>query len=201
MILSQVDLRKEVSERKVAFDPKLEENQWGEASVDLRLGFRFTRLKEVPGIKLSISEGMEAISKAGFWDTQDLDETDEFGKRISFYLEPKEFVLAMTYEAITVPNHLIAIIEGRSSYARLGLSMHQTAPWIQPGWDKTPIILEIYNLGPNTIELTPMKDKPCQLTFMELKTLLPDELSYGSRSTDTFQHQEHPLDQSKPSEL
>src|SRR5262249_43144926 len=47
---------------------------------------------------------------------------------------PGQFVLALTYESIKIPKHLIALVEGRSTYARLGLSMHQTAPWIQPGW-------------------------------------------------------------------
>jgi hypothetical protein len=70
------------------------------------------------------------------WATKELREKDEFGKRETFTLGPGEFVLALTYESIKVPKNLIALVEGRSTYARMGLSMHQTAPWIQPGWSR-----------------------------------------------------------------
>ena len=81
------------------------------------------------------------------WETRELKERDNFGKIEQFDLDPGEFILAKTYESITIPKNLIALVEGRSTYARMGLSMHQTAPWIQPGWNG-PIILEIMNNGP-----------------------------------------------------
>lgn len=196
MVLSQIDLKKEVEDGLVVFDPPLEDKQWGEASVDLRLGFSFTKLKEISGLKISIADGLGALGDSGFWQQQTLKETDELGKTPTYSLEPGEFVLAMTYEKITVPKHLIAIVEGRSTYARVGLSMHQTAPWIQPGW-KGPIVLEIYNNGPLTIVLTPKVDRLCQLTFLKLQTELPEALSYGARTTDIYQHQTHPLSHKK----
>jgi len=195
MILSQPALRDAVASGEVAFDPPLEERQWGEASVDLRLGFSFTILdRSLTGITLSVAEGMQAIAKAGFWKTKDLSERDVHDKRESFTLDPNEFVLAMTYESITVPRNLIAMVEGRSTYARLGLSMHQTAPWIQPGWSG-PIVLEIMNNGPLKIQLTPIIDRPCQLTFFQLTGELPNSMSYGSRSSDRYKDQQHPIDQ------
>jgi hypothetical protein len=48
------------------------------------------------------------------------------------------------------------------------------------------------NHGPLRIELTPLIDRPCQLTFFELKTELPPEIAYGSRPTDRYQDQRHP---------
>ncbi len=199
MILSQPDLRQAVERGEVVFDPPLEDKQWGEASVDLRLGFRFTRLKGIPGIKVSVAEGLQPLKESGFWQTMDLDEFDKFGKRQVFSLEPREFVLAMTHEAIVVPNHLIALVEGRSTYARVGLSMHQTAPWIQPGWSGQ-IVLEMMNNGPLTIDLTPLIDRPCQLTFFQLTTALPPSMVYGARATDAYQDQEHPIVQHGPAE-
>jgi dCTP deaminase len=83
---------------------------------------------------------------------------------------------------------MIALIVGRSTYARVGLSMHQTAPWIQPGWSGKNI-LEMMNNGPLDIKLAPL----CQLTFFELKTELPKEMAYGARPSDTYQDQTHPL--------
>ena len=193
MILSQPALRTAVESGEVAFDPPLEERQWGEASVDLRLGFGFTILdKGLSGITLSAAEGMQAIEKAGFWKTKGLRERDAHGKREAFVLDPGEFVLAMTHESVTVPQNLIAMVEGRSTYARLGLSMHQTAPWIQPGWSGR-IVLEIMNNGPLKIQLTPIVDRPCQLTFFQLTDALPDGVSYGSKPSDRYKDQTHPI--------
>lgn len=192
MILSQPDLRSAVERREIVFDPPLEESQWGEASVDLRLGFSFTRLKAPTGMKVSVADGLAGVAAAGFWDTMELQEQNRFGKRETHPLGPGEFVLCLTRESVTVPRDLIARVEGRSTYARIGLSMHQTAPWIQPGWSG-PIVLEIVNNGPLTVELTPLLDRPCQLTFFQLTTELPADLAYGQRDTDRYKDQKHPL--------
>jgi dCTP deaminase len=192
MILAQPELRKAVKEGSVAFDPPLEERQWGEASVDLRLGFKFTRLKKIKGFKISVAEGLSALAASGFWEEMTLQEQNAFGHRQTFPLGPGEFILAMTHETVKVPNHLIALIEGRSTYARVGLSMHQTAPWIQPGWSG-PIILEMMNNGPLTIELCPLIDRPCQLTFFRLSSELPPEEAYGARPSDVYQNQDRPF--------
>ncbi len=197
MLLAQPDIREAVAAKRIVFDPPLEEEQWGPASVDLRLGFGFTKLRRLPGFTISVAKGLGALSGAGFWDTRTLNEHDALGKRESFFIEPGEFVLAMTYERISVPEDLIAIVEGRSTYARVGLSMHQTAPWIQPGWNARPIVLEILNIGPNTIQLTPLTDRPCQLSFFTLSTGLCAGMTYGSRSSDAYVSQEHPLDVKK----
>jgi dCTP deaminase len=194
VILSQRELRKEVAAGRIKFDPRLEENQWGEASIDLRLGTQFTQLQKMPGLKFSVRQGLPQLQ--GLWRTVDKPLQDEFGKPSSFCLEPEEFVLALTYETITVPPHLIARVEGRSTYARLGISMHQTAPWIQPGWEGQ-IVLEIKNSGTVAVELSPLLDRPCQITFFKLSSALPEELKYGSRASDKYAHQAHPLDQSR----
>jgi dCTP deaminase len=193
MILSQIDIRRAVEAGEIGFSPTLEEKQWGEASIDLRLGFQFTKLQDVGGhSSISVANGLELIGRMGLWTTKTLREVDEHGHVEQYQLPPKEFVLAMTYESIKVPKNMIALVEGRSTYARVGLSMHQTAPWIQPGWDG-PIVLEIMNNGPIRIALTPLVDRPCQVTFFELKTELPENVLYGARPTDRYQGQHHPL--------
>jgi dCTP deaminase len=196
MILSQADLRRAVEAGEIGFTPTLEEKQWGEASIDLRLGFQFTKLRKCDGVKFSLADGLGIIGAMKIWETRELKERDSFGKVEQFDLDPGEFILAKTYETITVPKNLIALVEGRSTYARMGLSMHQTAPWIQPGWNG-PIVLEIMNNGPLVITLTPLKDKPCQLTFFELKSEVPADALYGSRPTDRYQGQHHPIDHEK----
>lgn len=192
MILSQTDLKEAFKSGQIAFDPQIEDAQWGQASIDLRLGFKFTRLNKLDGVTVSVAQGLGTLGTSGFWISKELKEKDEFGNRETFKLGPGEFVLAMTYEAVTVPNNMIALVEGRSTYARVGLSMHQTAPWIQPGW-KGPIVLEIMNHGPLHVELTPVVDRPCQLTFFELKTPLDDQQAYGAKAGDVYQGQKHPL--------
>jgi dCTP deaminase len=188
MILSQTEIRAAVERGDIKFDPELEERQWGEASIDLRLGLSFTKLKSVAGLTVSMASGISAIAESGLWQQKTLQIRDQFGKRETFVLEPNEFVLALTYERIWMPRNLIAMVEGRSTYARVGLSMHQTAPWIQPGWNGQ-ITLEIRNSGPLKIELTPLIDMPCQLTFFQLTSELAESKAYGSRPTDVFQNQ------------
>jgi dCTP deaminase len=188
MILAQSELRKEVESGEIRFDPPLEERQWGEASVDLRLGLKFTKLRPAPSAIFSMARGVGVIADSGLWVQKTLREKDEFDKRETIVLEPNDFILALTHERIWIPNHLIALVEGRSTYARVGLSMHQTAPWIQPGWNGQ-ITLEIRNSGPLRIELTPLVDMPCQLTFFQLSSPLDAGQAYGSRATDIFQNQ------------
>jgi deoxycytidine triphosphate deaminase len=124
--------------------------------VDLRLGLKFTKLKPCKGIKISLAHGPGPIADAGLWQEKILKVEDELGKKETYTLESGKFVLALTHERIWVPRHLIAMVEGRSSYARAGLSMHQTAPWIQPNWNGQ-ITLEIRNSGPLEIELPPRR--------------------------------------------
>lgn len=64
MILSQPEIREQVANGEIRFDPPLEERQWHEASVDLRLGFRFTKLNPKKGIKFSLAHGMSALTGA-----------------------------------------------------------------------------------------------------------------------------------------
>lgn len=196
MILSQPQIREEVEKGDVRFEPQLEARQWGEASIDLRLGLKFTKLIPAPNVTFSMAGGIGAVADTGLWREKVLQVEDGFGKREKYVLEPDEFILAQTYEHVWMPRHLIAMVEGRSTYARVGLSMHQTAPWIQPGWDGH-ITLEIRNSGQFKIELTPILDMPCQLTFFQLTTPVPENMAYGSRSTDVFQNQTSALPTTK----
>jgi len=192
MILAQAEIREAVAKNEIRFEPPLEETQWHEASVDLRLGFKFTKLVAKRGLKVSLAQGMSAIADAGLWKEKVLKPEDELGKRETYTIETGEFILAQTYERIWIPRHLIAAVEGRSSYARAGLSMHLTAPWLQPGWNGL-LTLEIFNSGPLSIELTPTLDRPCQLTFFRLTSEVPEGLAYGTRATDSFQGQSGPI--------
>ena len=198
MILSHDDLEKAIDEGIIGFNPPVEARQIGEASIDLRLGFQFTKYREdLPDITISVADGLRTLGELNAWNTLELDAQDELGRSSRFILEPKEFILGITLESITIPRNMIALVEGRSTYARVGLSMHQTAPWIQPGWSG-PIILEMTNHGPLNIQLQPAVDRPCQVTFFELTSEVAEMNAYGARSTDVYKDQTHPLQHEKP---
>lgn len=197
MILSLRELRAAVAKGEIQFTPQIEDNQWGEASIDLRLGFQFTKFKgDIKGLTVSVAEGLKAIGAVDLWVTRELKRDDGFGHPETVVLHPGEFMLALTYESVKIPRNMIARVEGRSTYARVGLSMHQTAPWIQPGWSGR-IILEIMNSGPLDVRLTPTVDRPCQLSFMMLTSEVPKEAAYGAKPSDAYQNQKHPLKHKK----
>jgi dCTP deaminase len=83
-----------------------------------------------------------------------------------FYLHPGEFVLASTLEFIRVPSDLACRIEGRSSWGRMGLLVHATAGFVDPGYSGS-LTFELYNAGKLPIELKPGM-RMAQLCFLHL---------------------------------
>ena len=102
-----------------------------------------------------------------------------------FMLSPGDFCLATTTEYFEIPNTLAARIEGKSTWGRLGLLIHCTAGFVDPGF-KGNLTMEISNISNNTIEL--IKDQPiAQITFV---TLDSDADPYGTpRFASKYQHQ------------
>lgn len=195
MILSRPEIQAAIDRGEIKFSPNIDDRQLGDTSIDLRLGYKFTKLRQSDVI-IPLAKGIKQIADTGLWDEETFKEKDKFGKRMSYCLDPNEFILALTYEHVWIPRNLIARVEGRSTYARFGISMHETAPWLQPGWDGQ-ITLEIRNSGPSRIELVPMDDRPCQITFFRLSSELSADQGYGSRPTDSFQHQSSSLPKGK----
>jgi dCTP deaminase len=95
---------------------------------------------------------------------------------VSWYLEPNEFALGCTIEKVTVPRHLCAQVNGKSSLGRLGLLVHATAGYIDPGFTGQ-ITLELKNISNHTIVLTEGM-AIAQLVFHQLRQ--PAERPYGS---------------------
>lgn len=83
-----------------------------------------------------------------------------------FLLHPGEFILAVTREVVAIPHLIVARIEGKSSIGRLGLMIHITAGYIDPGF-RGPITLEMTCKHPLPIKLRPGK-KIAQLSFHRL---------------------------------
>lgn len=92
-----------------------------------------------------------------------------------FLLGPGDFALGHTLETITLPNNLVGIVNGKSSLGRLGLIVHATAGFVDPGFPGQ-VTLELYNLSPYAIILRPGM-KIAQMVFQRCGSC---ENPYGS---------------------
>ena len=164
MVLSDRTIRRLLAERRIGIDP-FDEALVQPSSVDVRVDrfFRVFRNSLYPYI--DVKEPME-----------DLTELVEIAGGGPFILHPGEFVLGSTLERISLPDDLVARLEGKSSLGRLGLLIHSTAGFIDPGWD-----------GHVTLELSNVANLPItiyygmrigQLSFVQLTE--PAETPYGS---------------------
>ena len=108
-------------------------------------------------------------------DLSDLTEMEEIGDQ-PFMLHPGEFVLGSTLESIEIPDDLVARLEGKSSLGRIGLLIHSTAGYVDPGW-KGNLTLELSNVANLPITLYHGM-KIGQLSFLQLST--PADVPYGS---------------------
>ena len=164
MLLSDRDIAAEIKSDRVKvepFDPKMIQP----SSVDVRLD-RFFRVfenhkYEVIDPSIEQSELTREVAVA----------PDDF-----FILHPGEFVLASTYEVITLPDDIAGRLEGKSSLGRLGLLTHSTAGFIDPGFSGH-ITLELSNVANLPVKLYPGM-KIGQLCLIKLSS--PAEHPYGS---------------------
>jgi dCTP deaminase len=164
MILSDGTIRRLLAERRIVIDP-LEEIHIQPASVDVRLGDAFLTFRR------------HTTSDIDPWQTNDnLMERVTVPEGEPFILHPGEFVLGTTLERLTLADDVVARIEGKSSLGRLGLLIHATAGFIDPGWTNGQITLELSNVAPLPIRLWPTM-KIAQLSFARMDA--PAERPYG----------------------
>jgi dCTP deaminase len=108
--------------------------------------------------------------------TDGLTEMVEISDNTPFILHPGEFILGSTLEYLEIPDDLVARLEGKSSLGRLGLIIHSTAGYVDPGW-KGHLTLELSNISRLPITLY-RGMKIGQISFQKLTT--PAERLYGS---------------------
>jgi len=164
VLLSDRDIRAEIAAGRVGCEP-FTESMIQPSSVDVRLDkfFRVFENHRYSVIDPSIEQPdltREVIA-----------EGDE-----PFILHPGEFVLASTYEVITLPDDIAGRLEGKSSLGRLGLLTHSTAGFIDPGFSGH-ITLELSNVANLPVKLFPGM-KIGQLCLIKLSS--PAEHPYGS---------------------
>ncbi len=164
MLLSDRDIRLEITAGRVGVDP-FDEAMIQPSSVDVRLD-KFFRVFE--NHKYSVIDPSIEQSEL----TREV--VVESGEH--FILHPGEFVLASTYEVITLPDDIAGRLEGKSSLGRLGLLTHSTAGFIDPGFSGH-ITLELSNVANLPVKLFPGM-KIGQLCLIKLSS--PAEHPYGS---------------------
>ena len=158
MVLSDQEIERELDTGGLVISPEVRrDTQIGPSSIDLHLGNKFTIFKteaemaELAGLNQSVDlaniANVEAIVRA-------VGEEITLGEGETHELKPREFVLAYTQERIELPKYLAARVEGRSTLARLGLSIHQTAPTVHATY-RGQLRLEIMNNGPVPCKLSP----------------------------------------------
>jgi dCTP deaminase len=119
----------------------------------------------------------------------DLTELLEVGEDEPFILHQGEFVLGQTLEWVELPTDIVARLEGKSSLGRLGLLIHSTAGYVDPGWKGT-LTLELSNVANLPIALHGGM-KIGQISFLRLSS--PVERPYGSAELGSkYQGQRQP---------
>lgn len=186
MILCKYDIQERLDAGDLAFTPAVAPDGIGQVSVDLRLGHRFSVFRELPPYIPAIHVDNTVFDHPDLWQHFEAEET--------FRLDPMTLVLAQTLEVVRIPNDLMGMVEGRSSWGRLGVTCHITAPKIDPGWEGR-ITLEMINLSKTPYVLRAGHDKPAQLILMELKRPLDAADAYGAAEGDRFYRQETPTGQ------
>ena len=165
MILSDRTIREEIHRGRLIIDP-LDPNCIQPASVDVRLDRRLLICRterHEPYIDLR-------------QDLNGLNELVELEGDEPFLLEAGGFVLVSTLELVGLPDDIVARLEGKSSLARIGILVHSTAGYIDPGW-RGHLTLHISNLARFPVTLY-CGMKIGQISFLRLTA--PAENLYGS---------------------
>ena len=178
MVISDVSIRRLLEEDRIGIDP-YDESLMQPSSLDVRVDryFRVFRNSRYPYI--DVKEQMEDLTE--LVEVSDEDQP--------FILHPGEFVLGSTLERVTLPDDLVARLEGKSSLGRLGLLIHSTAGFIDPGWDGH-VTLELSNVANLPITLY-VGMRIGQLSFVQLTE--PAATPYGADAIGSkYQGQEGP---------
>ncbi|HEX9036738.1 MAG TPA: dCTP deaminase [Ktedonobacterales bacterium] len=178
MILSDRDILARLERGEIVITPAPNlDIQLQPASLDLRLGYDFQIFNYTRQALI------DPADPATFAHLTTLTQLED-GER--FLVHPGEFVLATSLERVEIPNNLLARLEGRSSIGRLGIVIHSTAGYVDPGF-KGKITLEISNLGRIAVALYPGM-RICQIAFEEMSS--PVSSGYGEKRGAKYQGQD-----------
>jgi len=163
-VLSDRTIKEELAAGRLAIKP-LNERDIQPASVDLHLDRWFRIFRVTSRSYVDVRKPMD-----------DLTEQVEINRNTPFFLQPGSFALGCTLESVTLPDDIVARLDGRSSLGRLGLLVHATAGYVDPGWTGK-LTLELSNQSQMPIALY-YGMKVSQISFLRMST--PVERPYGS---------------------
>ena len=177
MVLSDRSIREEIESGRLVFDP-YDPSLVQPSSVDVRVDRQFRVFHNSRHPYIDVRKPME-----------DLTELVEVSDSEPFVLHPGEFVLGQTLERVSLPDDLVARLEGKSSIGRLGLLIHSTAGFVDPGFSGN-LTLELSNVA--NLPITIYHGMPIgQISFMRMDG--PVEHPYGSEETGSkYQGQAEP---------
>ena len=164
MVLSDRTIKEELAKGRIVIEP-LDPSDIQPASVDLHLDKKLLVFRNTRQPYIDVRK-----------DLPDLTEIEEIPDDTPFILHPGEFVLASTMESVTLPDDVVARLEGKSSLGRIGLLIHSTAGYVDPGWSGH-LTLELSNVANLPVTLY-YGMKIGQISFLRLTT--PADNLYGS---------------------
>lgn len=138
-MLSDKDIQKAIDEGLLTIAP-FDKKSLRPAGISFQLGQEILIPRPVELIDLKTSTELDY-------------KTEIITEEKPFVIQPQQFVLGHTEEIVSVSTKIGFIIEGRSTLARLGISVEQSATIVDPGHKERPITLEIYNCGPSPVTL------------------------------------------------
>ena len=177
MVLSDRTIRQEIEAGRIVIDP-FEASNVQPSSVDVRVDRKFRVFHNARYPYIDVRQPMD-----------DLTELVEVSGDEPFILHPGEFVLGQTLERVTLPDDLVARLEGKSSLGRLGLLIHSTAGFVDSGFSGN-LTLELSNVA--NLPITIYYGMPIgQISFMRMDE--PVENPYGASAVGSkYQGQDEP---------
>lgn len=164
MVLSDRSIREELGAGRIVVDP-LDEGAIQPSSIDLRLGNDFRVFEHSTHLCIDpLERGIDYTKRCTVVDGG------------AFVLHPGEFALGTTLERVVLPDNVVGRLEGKSTLGRLGLMIHSTAGYVDPGWDGF-LTLELANVANLPILLYPGM-KIGQISFTYMSTAVDNP--YGS---------------------
>lgn len=167
MILSDRSIKEEIKAGRIVIEP-FDEAQVQPSSVDIHVDAQFRVFANARYPFIDVKREMPDLT-----DVVRVEEDEPF------ILHPGEFVLGSTLERVSIPDDIVARLEGKSSLGRLGLLIHSTAGYVDPGWDGY-LTLELSNVANLPITIYPGM-KIGQISFIRMTS--PAEHPYGSAET------------------
>jgi len=190
MILVDKKIKEYIKGGKIKVEP-FDGNMIGPASLDIRLGNKFRVFKTLEKEVIDVRDYYDDV----YTRVETKDYIIHIGKYSDLYIlkndnvpiiiHPGEFILASVYEYIELPDNIVGQIHGRSSIGRLGLIVHTSAGYVDPGY-RGYLTLEIINVNKVPIKIYP-KTKVAQIVFIETESA---EVPYDKRKGSKYLNEE-----------